>query len=108
MNLETKDDALVYNVMVADKNKLISFVTHRFRKSSGQYSRLYLLVKDLKDKERYHIAGTLKASKGYSEISLNPQNLVLNYESWKVASIICCVLGERESMPIICVKQARQ
>jgi hypothetical protein len=102
MNLETKDDALVYNVMVADiQNKIKFCLTHRFRKSSGQYSRLYLLVKDLKDKERYHIAGTLKASKGYSEISLNPQNLVLNYESWKVASIICCVLGERESMPII-------
>jgi hypothetical protein len=88
MNLETKDDALVYNVMVADiQNKLIQLpntsVSGKVQDNTLDYS---LLVKDLKDKERYQIAGTLKASKGYSEISLNPQNLVLNYESWKVAS----------------------
>jgi hypothetical protein len=33
-----------------------------------------LLVKDLKDKERYLIGGTLKASKGNNEISIDLKN----------------------------------
>ncbi|MFT5964545.1 MAG: hypothetical protein ACI9L6_001288 [Flavobacterium sp.] len=88
MSVETKDKALVYNIMVDDiQNKLIQLpntsVSGKVQNNTVDYS---LLIKDLKDKERYQVAGTLKASKGYSEISLDPKNLVLNYESWKIAS----------------------
>ena len=87
-NVDTKDNALVYNLMVDDvQNKLIQLpytsVSGKVQDNVADYS---LLLKDLKDKERYQIAGTLKASKGNNEINLDPRNLLLNYESWKIAS----------------------
>jgi hypothetical protein len=45
-----------------------------------------LQLKDLKDKERYLISGTLKASAGNNELWLDLKNLLLNYESWKMDS----------------------
>ncbi|NRT12122.1 translocation/assembly module TamB [Flavobacterium sp. 14A] len=45
-----------------------------------------LQLKDLKDVERYAIAGTLKSVAAGSELHLNPENLVLNYEPWQVAA----------------------
>jgi hypothetical protein len=46
----------------------------------------YVAIKDAKDKERYLI--TLKATNGNNDINLNPNNLLLNYESWKITKII--------------------
>jgi hypothetical protein len=56
-----------------------------------KYCGLYGAIKDAKDKERYLIAGTLKATNGNNDINLNPNNLLLNYESWKITqdNLIC-------------------
>ncbi|MCW2120048.1 translocation/assembly module TamB [Flavobacterium sp. 7A] len=43
-----------------------------------------LKVKDLEDKEKYVIAGTVKDSLGGSLLSFNPDKLLLNYENWEV------------------------
>jgi hypothetical protein len=43
-----------------------------------------LQLKDVKDVERYLLSGTLKASAGNNELRLDPNKLLLNYESWKV------------------------
>jgi hypothetical protein len=88
LNVDTKDNALVYNLVVDDvQNKLIQLpytsISGKIKDNIADYN---LLLKDLKDKERYQIAGTLKGSKGNNEISLDPKNLLLNYESWKIAS----------------------
>lgn len=88
LNVDTKDNALVYNLTVDDiQNKLIQLphtsVLGKIQDNIADYS---FLLKDLKDKERYRIAGTLKGSRGNNEISLDPNNLLLNYESWKIAS----------------------
>ena len=44
-----------------------------------------LQLKDLKDKERYFIAGTMNAANGNSEINLDSEKLMLNYESWNIS-----------------------
>ena len=44
-----------------------------------------LLLKDVKDKDHYSVAGTLKASGDNTEVHLLPDGLVLNYEPWLIA-----------------------
>jgi hypothetical protein len=88
LDVDKQNNALVYNVRVDDiQNKLIQLpfttISGKVQDNIADYS---LLVKDIKDKERYQIAGTLKGSKGNNEISIDPKNLLLNYESWKIAS----------------------
>ncbi|MGO4819144.1 translocation/assembly module TamB domain-containing protein [Flavobacterium sp. W22_SRS_FP1] len=88
LDVDTQKNALVYNVSVDDiQNKLIQLpfttISGKIQDNIADYS---LLVKDIKDKERYQIAGTLKGSIGNNEISIDPKKLLLNYESWKIAS----------------------
>jgi hypothetical protein len=97
MSVDTKDKALVYNLTIDDiQNKLIQLpyiaVSGKVQDNTVDYS---LLVKDLKDKERYLIGGTLNASKGNNEISIDPEKLLLNYESWKIASDNLLRFGKR-------------
>jgi hypothetical protein len=54
----------------------------------------HFLLKDLNDKNRYSIVGTLKTEKGNSEISLDPENLMLNYENWKITTDNLIRLGK--------------
>jgi hypothetical protein len=78
----------VYSFVVDDiQNKQIQLphtsITGKSTKNIVDYT-----IKDAKDKERYLIAGTLKATNGNNDINLNPNNLLLNYESWKIHKII--------------------
>jgi hypothetical protein len=97
LNVDTKDNSLVYHLMVDDfQNKLVQLpataISGKIQDNIVDYS---LLLKDLKDKERYQITGTLKGSKGTNEISIDPKNLLLNYESWKIASDNLVRFGEK-------------
>lgn len=38
-----------------------------------------------KEEEQYMVAGEMRAANGYTEISLNPDGLTLNYEPWDIA-----------------------
>lgn len=87
LSVDTKDNALVYSFVVDDiQNKQIQLphtsITGKVQKNIVDYT---VQLKDAKDKERYLIAGTLKATNGNNDIHLNPNNLLLNYESWKIA-----------------------
>ena len=87
LSLDTKDNALVYSFVVDDiQNKQIQLphtsVTGQVQNNIVDYT---LQLKDAKDKERYLITGTLKARNGNNDIALDPKNLLLNYESWKIA-----------------------
>lgn len=85
LKIDTKDNALVYNLAVDDiQNSQFQLpytsITGKVQDNTADYT---LQLKDLKDKERYLISGTLKASEGNNELRLDPKNLLLNYESWK-------------------------
>lgn len=86
LKIDTQDKALVYSLVVDDViNKQIQLpftsITGKVQNNIANYT---IQLKDLKDKERYLIAGTLKAINGNNEINLDSNNLLLNYESWKI------------------------
>lgn len=88
LKVDTKDQALVYSLMVDDiQNNQFQLpytsLTGKVKNNTADYN---LQLKDLADKDRYLIAGTLEAQNGNNEIHFDPANLLLNYESWKIAS----------------------
>jgi hypothetical protein len=81
------NDSLVYSLFVDDvKNPSFELP---FAKVSGAVSNnlvSYLLeLKDVKNVDKYTIAGTFENKNGESEIKLDPTNLLLNYEKWDLA-----------------------
>jgi hypothetical protein len=87
LKVETKDEALVYSLVIDDVQN-VQFqlpYTNIYGKVQNNTVDYTLQLKDLQNKEKYLIAGTLKASNGDSDINLDPTNLMLNYESWKIA-----------------------
>lgn len=97
LNIDTKDNALVYNLVVDDiqNNQFQLPYTSISGKVQDNTANYTLQLKDLKDKERYLISGTLKASAGNNELWLDPKNLLLNYESWKMDSNNVVRFGEK-------------
>jgi hypothetical protein len=86
LKVDTKDNSLVYSFIVDDiQNKQIQLphtsISGKVQNNIVDYT---LQLKDAKDKERYLIAGTLKATNGNNEINLDSSNLLLNYEFWKI------------------------
>ncbi|WP_395077576.1 translocation/assembly module TamB domain-containing protein, partial [Flavobacterium sp.] len=87
VTIETKDNALTYNVLVDNIENPQFQLPHTFifGKVENNTIDYTLQLKDLKDVERYVIAGTLKTANGNSEINLDPKNLLLNYEAWNLS-----------------------
>lgn len=87
LKVDTQDNALVYSFIVDDiQNKQIQLpYTNISGKVQDNILDYTLQLKDVKDIERYLIAGTLQAANGNNEVSLDPANLLLNYESWKIS-----------------------
>lgn len=96
LKVDTKDNALVYSLIVDDienSNFQLPYtnISGKVEKNIVDYT---LQLKDLKDKERYLIAGTLKSSAGNSDINLNSTNLLLNYEKWNLSEENLIRLGK--------------
>jgi hypothetical protein len=66
-----------------------------------QYGLLYLAVKRCKGCRKILALWNAKASAGNNELRLDPNKLLLNYESWKVDADNLVRFGTKESMPII-------
>ena len=87
VTVDTKDNALTYNVLVdnLENPQFLLPYTFIFGKVEDDTIDYTVQLKDLKDVERYVIAGTLKTANGNSEINLDPKNLLLNYEAWNLS-----------------------
>ena len=87
INIDTKDNSLLYNVVI-DNIQNANFqlpytgISGKIENNTIDYT---LQLRDLKDKDRYFIAGTLKSIGGNSEINIIPKNLLLNYEAWNLS-----------------------
>ena len=86
LKVDTQDKALVYNILIDDiQNEQFQLP---FTSLSGTVQNnildYNLLLKDLKDKDRYTISGQLLASNNGTEIQLDPKDLLLNYELWTI------------------------
>ena len=95
--VDTQDKALVYSLIVDDiQNKQIQLpYTNISGKVQNNILDYTLQLKDVKDLERYLISGTLQAKNGNNEVNLDPNNLLLNYEAWKIAQDNLIRFGKR-------------
>lgn len=87
LKVDTKDNALIYSLVVDDIQNAsfqlpFTNITGKVENNIVDYS---IQLKDLKNKERYLLVGTLKSENGNSDINLNPTNLILNYEKWNLS-----------------------
>jgi len=87
VNAEARDTALVYTV------KIEGVENEKFQLASTSLSgdvkdnvvRYKLDIEDRKKKQQYMLAGQMKAVDGNTEIILDPDGLMLNYDAWTIA-----------------------
>jgi len=87
VTVDTRDEALVYNV-VLDEVQGAQFLLPQTTIVGALKEDLLtyrLEILDRKDQEHYMIAGEMRAANGNTELSLNPDGLLLNYEPWNIA-----------------------
>ena len=86
INIETLNDALAYSVIVDDiQNPSVHLpytnLSGMVKNNTVSYT---LQLRDIKNDERYLIAGILQSNDGQTIIELIPDNLKLNYEPWTI------------------------
>ncbi|WP_116788717.1 translocation/assembly module TamB domain-containing protein [Flavobacterium psychrotrophum] len=87
LNITTRDTALVYSVQVEGlENSSFKLgqtsITGDVKDNTLNYR---LEIDDQKKKQQYMLAGNLKQVDGNTEIALNPNGLMLNYDEWAIA-----------------------
>ncbi len=87
IKIDKKDNALLYNMSSEQiKNSTIEIPnTTLSGKVAENIVDYTLLMKDFKNKDRYMIAGNLQTKNSGDEISIDPKNLLLNYENWSIS-----------------------
>ena len=86
--IDTKNNSLLYNIHI-DGIQNASFqlpnssLSGKVEKNTVDYN---FLLKDLKNINRYLISGTYKTRGQNSEVFLNPENLMLNYQKWQLSN----------------------
>ena len=87
LNIDTQDNSLVYSLLVDDiqGSAIQSPYTNIFGKVKNNILDYSLQLKDLNDKNRYFLSGTLKALDGNSEITIDPKTLLLDYDTYNLS-----------------------
>ncbi|WP_432671327.1 translocation/assembly module TamB domain-containing protein [Flavobacterium sp. SM2513] len=97
IDVNTKGDSLVYNVVVDDISNA-SFGLP-YTKISGtvanNIANYDILLKDAKNKDQYAIGGSLETKDNNSTVKLNSDNFLLNYEKWVIPNNNSVVLNEK-------------
>ena len=88
LKIDKKDNALLYSMSVAQiKNESIEIPnTTLIGKVANNVVDYALSMRDIKNKDRYQIAGNLLSKNSGVEISIDPKNLLLNYDKWVVSN----------------------
>lgn len=86
IKIVSQDNALLYDVAVSSiKNKQFEIPNTKLTGKLEDNNITYELnSKDAENKDKYAIAGIFKDSLGISQISLNPEKLILNYDNWTI------------------------
>ena len=87
MSINPQENSLVYNLLVDDiqGSPIQSPFTNIFGKVQNNILDYSIQLKDIKDKDRYFISGTLKAVDENSEINIDPKTLLLNYDTYNLS-----------------------
>jgi len=85
-NLATEDNALNYNLMIddVDSAQLKLFQTEVSGTVENDVIAYKLEIDDFKNEPHYRVAGIMTAREKATEFSLDPNVLLLNYESWNI------------------------
>lgn len=96
ININTAENALLYKVEVDNIQQAQFQIPHTDLSGKVQENVVdyALQLSDEKNTERYFVAGTFQNRDGMSEISLNPEKLVLNYQAWQLDSTNSIRFGE--------------
>ena len=86
LKIDTQDKALLYDLIIDDvQNNLLKLP---FTSVSGAVANnivdYKIILKDSKEVERYIIGGTLTSLDGNNDVNIDIDNLLLNYEFWKI------------------------
>jgi len=87
LNLRTEDTAMVYNVQVEGlENSQFKLGQTSIAGDVKDNTLNYRLeIDDQKKKQQYMLAGNLKQVDGNTQLVLNPDGLMLNYDEWAIA-----------------------
>lgn len=86
LKIDTSNKMLVYNLNVDEiENSQFLLPNTNLNGEIKDNTVTYTLqVKDKKDQQHYLVSGNLKAANGTTEVKLNPDGLILNYENWAI------------------------
>ena len=87
IKIDKVENSLVYNFFIDDFQTAQFQLPHTtlFGKLEDNILDYNLQIKDLKDVDKYYVAGKLTTSNAISEIILDPNKLLLNYENWAIS-----------------------
>ena len=87
IKIDKVDNSLVYNFFIDDFQTAQFQLpnTTLFGKLEDDLLDYNLQIKDIKDVDKYYVAGKLRTSNAISEIILDPDKLLLNYENWVIS-----------------------
>ncbi len=96
IDVNTKGDSLVYNVIVDDISNTSFGLPHTEISGTvaNNVASYDLLLKDAKNKDQYAISGTLEAKDNNNTVKFNSENFLLNYEKWTIPNDNSIVLNE--------------
>ncbi|MBC7643070.1 MAG: translocation/assembly module TamB [Flavobacterium sp.] len=82
------DNSLTYNLFIEDLQTPQFQLPHTtlFGKLEDDILDYNLQIKDLKDVDKYYVAGKLNSKNAITEIFLEPTKLLLNYEKWNIST----------------------
>ena len=85
-NLATENNALNYKLVIddVDSPQLKLFQTELSGTVENDVIAYQFQIDDFKDEPHYRVAGIMKAQGNVTEFSLDPDALLLNYESWNI------------------------
>jgi hypothetical protein len=97
IDVNTKRDSLIYTVIADDiSNASLGLpytkISGKIANNTASYN---LLLKDIKNKDHYAIAGTLETKENTTIIKFNAENFLLNYEKWTIPNDNSVVLSEK-------------
>lgn len=86
LKIDTQNKTLVYNLHVdeIENSQFLLPDTNLNGEIKDNIITYTLQVKDKNEQQHYLVSGNLKAINGNTEVKLNPDGLILNYENWAI------------------------
>lgn len=87
LDIEKQNDSLAYSIIIDEIDSGQVHLPHTELTGAviDNIIAYKLKINGRKEEDQYLVAGEMRAADGNTEISLNPDGLILNYEEWNIA-----------------------